>query len=99
MTTKIQVRDFDFYYGEAKVLLGIDLDVPERQVTALIGPSGCGMTSFIRSINRMNDVIPDAHGEGTIEVDGKNIYAPGTDVVSLRRRVGMVFQKSNPFPK
>ena len=99
MTTKIQVRDFDFYYGQAKVLHGINLDVPERQVTALIGPSGCGKSTFIRSINRMNDVIPDAHGEGTIEVDGLDIYAPGTDVVSLRRRIGMVFQKSNPFPK
>ena len=96
---KIHVRDFDFYYGETKVLHGINPDVPERQVTALIGPSGCGKSTFIRSINRMNDVIPEAHGEGTIEVDGKNIYAPGTDVVALRRRVGMVFQKSNPFPK
>jgi len=97
--TKIRVENFDFYYGEAKVLHGINLDVPERQVTALIGPSGCGKSTFIRSINRMNDVIPNAHGEGTIEVDGKDIYAPGTDVVALRRRVGMVFQKSNPFPK
>jgi phosphate transport system ATP-binding protein len=96
---KILVRDFDFYYGEAKVLHGITLDVPEKQVTALIGPSGCGKSTFIRSINRMNDVIPEAHGEGTIEVDGKNIYASGTDVVALRRRIGMVFQKSNPFPK
>jgi phosphate transport system ATP-binding protein len=96
---KIHVQDFDFYYGDTKVLHGINLDVPERQVTALIGPSGCGKSTFIRSINRMNDVIPEAHGEGTIEVDGKNIYAPGTDVVALRRRVGMVFQKSNPFPK
>jgi phosphate transport system ATP-binding protein len=96
---KILVRDFDFYYGDAHVLHKINLEVPERQVTALIGPSGCGKSTFIRSINRMNDVIPDAHGEGTIEVDGKNIYAPGTDVVSLRRRIGMVFQKSNPFPK
>ena len=96
---KIRVRDFDFYYGNARVLHGISLDVPERQVTALIGPSGCGKSTFIRSINRLNDVIPDAHGEGTIEVDGRNIYAPGTDVVALRRRIGMVFQKSNPFPK
>jgi len=99
MTAKIRVHDFDFYYGDAKVLHGINLEVPEKQVTALIGPSGCGKSTFIRSINRMNDVIPDAHGEGTIEVDGRDIYAPGTDVVALRRRVGMVFQKSNPFPK
>jgi phosphate transport system ATP-binding protein len=96
---KITVRNFDFYYGDAKVLHGIDLDIPERQVTALIGPSGCGKSTFVRSINRMNDIIPEAHAEGTIEIDGSNIYASGTDVVELRRRVGMVFQKSNPFPK
>ena len=96
---KIRVRDFDFYYGAAKVLHAITLDIPERQVTALIGPSGCGKSTFIRSVNRMNDIIVDAHGEGTIEIDGRNIYAAGTDVVALRRKVGMVFQKSNPFPK
>ena len=96
---KITVRNFDFYYGDAKVLHGIDLDIPERQVTALIGPSGCGKSTFVRSINRMNDIIPEAHAEGTIEIDGSNIYSSGTDVVELRRRVGMVFQKSNPFPK
>ena len=96
---KITVRDFDFYYGTSKVLHGITLDVPENQVTALIGPSGCGKSTFVRSINRMNDIIPDAHGEGTILIDGKNVYGRETDVVELRRRVGMVFQKSNPFPK
>jgi phosphate transport system ATP-binding protein len=97
--TKITVKDFDFYYGTAKVLHGITLDVPERQVTALIGPSGCGKSTFVRSINRMNDIIPDAHGEGTVLIDGRNVYGKETDVVELRRRVGMVFQKSNPFPK
>src|SRR5437899_2817060 len=96
---KIHVRGFDFYYGTAKVLHGITLKIPERQVTALIGPSGCGKSTFIRSINRMNDIIPDAHGKGSVEIDGRDIYATGTDVVALRRRVGMVFQKSNPFPK
>jgi phosphate transport system ATP-binding protein len=96
---KITVRDFDFYYGPAKTLHGINLDIPERQVMALIGPSGCGKSTFVRSINRMNDIIPDAYGEGLIEIDGRNVYASGTDVVALRRRVGMVFQKSNPFPK
>jgi len=96
---KITVRDFNFYYGSAKVLHGITLDVPENQVTALIGPSGCGKSTFVRSINRMNDIIPDAHGEGTVLIDGKNVYGRETDVVELRRRVGMVFQKSNPFPK
>jgi phosphate transport system ATP-binding protein len=99
VTAKISVRDFNFYYGSAHVLHGIDLEIPERQVTALIGPSGCGKSTFVRSINRMNDIIPEARGEGTIEIDGRNIYGPGTDVVELRRRVGMVFQKSNPFPK
>jgi phosphate transport system ATP-binding protein len=96
---KIEVRDFNFFYGEHKVLHGIDLDLPERQVTALIGPSGCGKSTFLRSINRMNDIIPGARGEGLIAIDGQNLYAPSVDVVSLRRRVGMVFQKSNPFPK
>jgi len=96
---KIRVRDFNFFYGDAKVLHDVTLDVPENQVMALIGPSGCGKSTFVRAINRMNDIIPDAHGEGVIEIDWKNIYASGTDVVALRRRVGMVFQKSNPFPK
>jgi phosphate transport system ATP-binding protein len=96
---RISVRNFDFYYGDAKVLHDISMDIPDRQVTALIGPSGCGKSTFVRSMNRMNDIIPDAHGEGVIEIDGRNIYNGGTDVVELRRRVGMVFQKSNPFPK
>ncbi len=96
---RIRVRHFDFFYADAKVLHGITMDIPDRQVTALIGPSGCGKSTFVRSMNRMNDIIPDAHGEGVIEIDGRNIYDGGTDVVELRRRVGMVFQKSNPFPK
>ncbi len=96
---KIHVQDFDFYYGDVKTLHGINLDVPERQVTALIGPSGCGKSTFLRSINRMNDIIVDAHADGVIEIDGRNIYESGVDAVELRRRVGMVFQKSNPFPK
>ena len=97
--TKIEVRDFNFFYGETKVLHDIDLDIPEKQVTALIGPSGCGKSTFLRSINRMNDIIPGARVEGRITIDGQDLYRPGVDVVSLRRRVGMVFQKSNPFPK
>ena len=96
---KIRVKGFDFYYGPSKVLHSITLDIPERQVTALIGPSGCGKSTFIRSINRMNDIIPEARAEGMVEIDGRDIYASDTDVVALRRRVGMVFQKSNPFPK
>ncbi|MGZ5494504.1 MAG: phosphate ABC transporter ATP-binding protein, partial [Thermoanaerobaculia bacterium] len=96
---KIDVADFDFYYGESKVLHGITLSIPEKQVTALIGPSGCGKSTFLRSINRMNDIIPGTHVSGTIRIDGQNVYGNRVDVVSLRRRVGMVFQKSNPFPK
>jgi len=97
--SKISVSNFDFYYGPSKVLHGISLEIPAQKVTALIGPSGCGKSTFIRSINRMNDIIPEARGEGTIVIDGKDVYAGDTDVVELRRRVGMVFQKSNPFPK
>ena len=97
--TKVEVRDFDFYYGNAKVLHGINLDIPRNRVTALIGPSGCGKSTFIRSINRMNDIIPGTHTAGRIAIDGVDVYESGVDVVSLRRRVGMVFQKSNPFPK
>jgi phosphate transport system ATP-binding protein len=96
---KISVSNFDFYYGTAKVLHGINLDIPDRKVTALIGPSGCGKSTFIRSINRMNDIIPDARASGTITIDGQDVYGGNADVVELRRRVGMVFQKSNPFPK
>ncbi|HYO76708.1 MAG TPA: phosphate ABC transporter ATP-binding protein PstB [Thermoanaerobaculia bacterium] len=96
---KIEVRNFNFFYGEAKVLHGIELDIPEKQVTALIGPSGCGKSTFLRSINRMNDIIAGARGEGLISIGSEDVYAPSIDVVALRRRVGMVFQKSNPFPK
>ena len=97
--TKIEVRDFNFFYGEAKVLHEISLDIPEHKVTAFIGPSGCGKSTFLRSINRMNDIIPGTRVEGRIAIDGMDLYAPSVDVVNLRRRVGMVFQKSNPFPK
>jgi phosphate transport system ATP-binding protein len=97
--TKIHVRNFDFYYSDNKVLHGINLDIPANQVTAFIGPSGCGKSTFIRSINRMNDIIPGTRVNGTIAIDGEDVYAPGRDVVALRRKVGMVFQKSNPFPK
>jgi phosphate transport system ATP-binding protein len=96
---KITVRDFDFYYGTNKVLHAISLDIPKNRVTALIGPSGCGKSTFLRSINRMNDIIPGVRVEGKILVDDVDVYGSGIDVVSLRRRVGMVFQKSNPFPK
>jgi phosphate transport system ATP-binding protein len=98
-TPKIQVADMNFYYGPQRVLENIKLDVQPNQVTALIGPSGCGKSTFLRSLNRMNDIVPGARVEGSVRIDGADIYAPSVDVVDLRRRVGMVFQKSNPFPK
>lgn len=98
-TPKIAVRDLNFFYGKNQALHNISLEVPERVVMAFIGPSGCGKSTFLRTLNRMNDVIPATRVEGEVLIDGQNIYTPGTDVVELRRRVGMVFQKSNPFPK
>jgi len=89
----------DFYYGTRRVLDQITVGIGAHQVTALIGPSGCGKSTFLRSLNRMNDIIPGARVEGSVRIDGQDIYAPSVDVVDLRRRVGMVFQKSNPFPK
>ncbi len=89
----------DFYYGKNQALYDVSLEIPEREVMAFIGPSGCGKSTFLRTLNRMNDTIPIARVEGEILIDGKDIYAPKTDVVALRRKVGMVFQKSNPFPK
>ena len=99
MKSKISVSNLDFFYGDAQALFDISLEIPERQVMAFIGPSGCGKSTFLRTINRMNDTIPIAKAIGKVTIDGRDIYAPGTDVVDLRRRVGMVFQKSNPFPK
>jgi phosphate transport system ATP-binding protein len=96
---KIVVKNLNFYYGRNQALHNISMDLPERMVTAFIGPSGCGKTTFLRTVNRMNDVIPGTRVEGEVLIDGENIYAPGADVVDLRRKVGMVFQKSNPFPK
>ena len=96
---KIDVNGMSFYYGANRVLHDIALKVMPKQVTAFIGPSGCGKSTFLRSLNRMNDVIPGARVDGEVRIDGQDIYAPSVDVVALRRRVGMVFQKSNPFPK
>jgi len=96
---KIVVRNLNFFYGKSQALHDISLDIPEREVMAFIGPSGCGKSTFLRTLNRMNDTIAGARAEGEVNIDGSDIYAPGTDVVDLRRRVGMVFQKSNPFPK
>ncbi len=96
---KIDVSGVNFYYGTHRVLEDIALKIQPNQVTAFIGPSGCGKSTFLRALNRMNDIIPGARIEGTVLVDGVDIYAPSVDVVALRRKVGMVFQKSNPFPK
>jgi len=96
---KINVRDLNFFYSRVQALHTISVDIKERMVMAFIGPSGCGKSTFLRTLNRMNDTIPGTRVEGEILLDGEEIYAPGTDVVALRRRVGMVFQKSNPFPK
>jgi phosphate transport system ATP-binding protein len=97
--TKIMVRDLNFYYGSHLALNNLNLDIPPNQVTAFIGPSGCGKSTFLRCLNRMNETILGTRIEGTVLIDGENIYAPEVDVVDVRRRVGMVFQKSNPFPK
>jgi phosphate transport system ATP-binding protein len=98
-TTKIDVSGMDFYYGTNHVLHQITVSILSNQVTALIGPSGCGKSTFIRSLNRMNDIVPGARVEGSVRIDGQDIYASSVDVADLRRKVGMVFQKSNPFPK
>jgi phosphate transport system ATP-binding protein len=99
LDVKIAVRNLDFYYGPVQALFGITMDIPSQQVTALIGPSGCGKTTFLRTLNRMNDTIAGTRVEGNVLIDGHDIYGNGTDVVALRKKVGMVFQKSNPFPK
>ena len=97
--TKIEIAKLDFFYGRTRALKNISLAIPAAQVTAFIGPSGCGKSTLIRTLNRMNDVIPGTRVEGRVAIEGKDIYAPGTDIVLLRRRVGMVFQKPNPFPR
>jgi phosphate transport system ATP-binding protein len=95
----IRVENIDFYYGEKHALKSISIDIAEKKVTAFIGPSGCGKTTLLRCLNRMNDLILNTKVTGTINLDGKNIYDPSLDVIELRRRVGMIFQKWNPFPK
>ena len=97
--TKVKVINLNFYYGNTQALYDISIDIPAKQVTALIGPSGCGKSTFLRTLNRMNDTIDGTRVEGKIFIEDKDIYRNGTDVVDLRKKVGMVFQKSNPFPK
>ena len=96
---KMAAKGLNFYYADFRALIDISLDFHTHQVTALIGPSGCGKSTLLRCLNRMNDLIPYSRAEGEIRLDGENIYDPSVDVVTLRRRVGMVFQKPNPFPK
>jgi phosphate transport system ATP-binding protein len=96
---KVTARAVDVFYGDKQALKQVSVDVPDRAVTAFIGPSGCGKTTFLRCINRMNDTIPSCRVTGSIQIDGEDIYARGVDPVELRTRVGMVFQKPNPFPK
>ncbi len=97
--TKVDVRGLTCFYGGTRALDGVSMRIPARQVTACVGPSGCGKSTFLRALNRMNDLIPAARVTGSVAIDGEDIYAPGADPAQVRRRVGMVFQKSNPFPK
>ncbi|WP_138004828.1 phosphate ABC transporter ATP-binding protein PstB [Halalkalirubrum salinum] len=97
--TLIETRDLDVYYGDERAISSVDVEIPERQVTALIGPSGCGKSTFLRCINRMNDRIDVCRVEGQVEFDGKNVYDEDVDPVALRREIGIVFQQPNPFPK
>ena len=99
MKTKMETRALDVFYGDKQALQGVGLEIGANQVTALIGPSGCGKSTYLRCLNRMNDVVPGCRVEGSVTLDGEDIYDPDLDVVKLRARVGMVFQKPNPFPK
>ena len=96
---KIQVKHLTLFYGKFQALGDVSLNIPENRITAIIGPSGCGKSTLLRSLNRMNDLTPNVRIEGEVLLDGENIYAPGRDVVDIRRRIGMVFQRPNPFPK
>src|SRR5207244_13061430 len=98
MSVKINVSKVNFYYGTNKALHDVSVQIRQKAVTALIGPSGCGKSTFLRTLNRMNDLIPGARLEGTVTLDGEDLYARNVDVVRLRKRVGMVFQRPNPFP-
>jgi phosphate transport system ATP-binding protein len=96
---KMNIKDMSVYYGKFRAISEINLAIHEKQITAIIGPSGCGKSTLLRSLNRMNDLTPHAHVEGEVILDGQDIYSPGMDVVDIRRQIGMVFQRPNPFPK
>jgi len=98
MSDIFTVHDLNLWYGPTQALHHVDMDIPEKSIMALIGPSGCGKSTFLKTLDRMNDLVPGVRIEGTVEYDGKNIFAPDVDVNELRRQVGMVFQKPNPFP-
>ena len=98
MSDIFTVHDLNLWYGPTQALHHVDMDIPEQSITALIGPSGCGKSTFLKTLDRMNDLVPGVRIEGTVEYDGKNIFAPDVDANELRRQVGMVFQKPNPFP-
>ena len=97
-TTIISTRKLELYYGQNQALKGIDMDIPEKNITALIGPSGCGKSTFLKTLNRMNELIPGVKITGSVQYRGQEIYAPEVDVTRIRRQIGMVFQKPNPFP-
>jgi phosphate transport system ATP-binding protein len=99
MRNKIDVNQFNFFYGDFQALIDLNIPIREKQITALIGPSGCGKSTFLRALNRMNDTIPGIRANGEVLLDGKNVYDADVDVVELRQRVGMVFQRPNPFPQ
>ncbi len=96
--TILEAKNLDLYYGQTQALKKVNIQIPEREITALIGPSGCGKSTFLRTIDRMNDLVPGVRVEGEMLYRGENLYAPGVDVTWLRRKIGMVFQKANPFP-
>ena len=98
MSKRIEVKDLNVYYGKFKAVEDVSLTIEPRSVTAFIGPSGCGKSTFLRTLNRMHEVIPGAHVEGSVLVDGDDLYGAGVDPVLVRRQVGMVFQRPNPFP-
>ncbi len=99
LSFKMRMINLNFYYGTFRALAAVNIDFPENQITAIIGPSGCGKSTLLRTLDRMNDLVPRSRVEGQVLLDGENIYAPNVDVVNVRRRVGMVFQRPNPFPK